>query len=127
MGTFLFDTNVLIFSALRPDLIGQPVRDLFDEPDSDLRASAVSLYEIGNKHRLGKLPVTVEDGERIAAGFKMTFVPVDARIMGAAARLEWPHRDPWDRIIAAQALALGATLVSSDRAFDAMPGLTRLW
>ena len=56
-----------------------------------------------------------------------TFVPLNAEVCAAASVMDWPRRDPWDRLIAAPAMAAGAALVSSDRAFDALTGLERIW
>ncbi len=61
-----------------------------------------------------------------AAG-KFEFAALDLEIARQAALLEWPHRDPFDRIIAATALEAGAPLVSKDASFDGCAGLSRVW
>ncbi len=90
-------------------------------------ASAASFYEVGNKHRTGKLKLDTSGLRKTVSVFEIGVLPLTADVMEQAANLDWSHRDPWDRIIAAQALASGSILVSSDRAFDEVAGLTRLW
>lgn len=91
--------------------------------------SAISLFEIGQKVRLGKWPemepvlpnlmeVAHEQGARI--------VDLSAAASLLAAALSWDHHDPFDRIIAATAITHGSALVSADAAFDAL-GNDRRW
>ena len=123
--TFLLDTNVLVYGILEPTRITRAASEVI--ASGELYAAAASIYEVGNKHRTGKLPIPPGPFRERVGASGVSFVPMDAAVAELASSLEWSHRDPWDRIIAAQALALGAALVSSDRAYDAVPGLTRLW
>ena len=96
--------------------------------------SAISLYEIGQKARLGKWPevrpyvaslpgIAVEQGARLLA--------VTPEISLHAATLHWDHRDPFDRLIYATAQAEQLVLISADAIFDSLSGsrgwLGRLW
>lgn len=85
--------------------------------------SAVSLYEIGQKLRAGKwpemepyrhelIPVVARMGGQVAV--------VDGQIAEIAATLDWPHRDPFDRIIAATSILTGHRLISADPAFSTL-------
>ena len=91
--------------------------------------SAASAWEIATKVRLGRLP-GAEDLERNyldvmeLAGY--TLLSVDSEAALRAGRLVSEHRDPFDRMIAAQALALDIPVVSPDSAFDPF-GVRRLW
>ena len=127
MTAYVLDTNVLIFLSAEPEVLPNRVRRALADHGNELTASVVSIYEVGNKHRLGKLATSPDALVRVSRAFGVSFLPLGDQVCLRASMLEWSHRDPWDRIIAAQALALGAPLVSSDRAFDAVPGLTRLW
>ena len=84
--------------------------------------------EIVTKHRLGKLPhgpATVDVGSAIAdQGFEA--LPISVADAERAGRLPGPHRDPFDRMLIAQAQAHDLVIVSIDSAFDAY-GVVRLW
>lgn len=96
--------------------------------------SAISLFEIGQKVRLGKWPemepfLTRLIGLADEQGGRLLETSAEASLL--AATLDWAHRDPFDRFIAATAITRGLTLISADAAFDALtsepswPG--RLW
>lgn len=95
----------------------------------DVAVSAASAYEITLKHALGKLP-GIESLARDLAGAVLAegFLPLPMTLAHAelAGRLPLRHRDPFDRLLAAQALLEGRTMVSSDAAFDQF-GVARLW
>ncbi len=85
--------------------------------------SPISFYEIGQKVRLGKWPemaAFVDRLQDLAEAEGANLVPLDAAIALRAAKLDWLHRDPFDRFIAATAMELKAPLVSSDAAFDGL-------
>ena len=88
---------------------------------------AASFYEIALKHARGRLPVDPEDARRAMRRSRLELVLANDELMIAAATLEWDNRDPWDRVIAATALALDAPVLTSDGAFDDVPGLERIW
>ncbi len=85
--------------------------------------SAISLFEIGQKVRLGKWPEMEPFLNRLIAladeqGGRLLELSPDASLL--AATLEWAHRDPFDRIIGATAITKGLTLISADTVFDAL-------
>jgi PIN domain nuclease of toxin-antitoxin system len=65
--------------------------------------------------------------EPLLAERGVTEVPLSAQISIHAGLLNWLHRDPFDRIIAATGQALGLPVVSADGVFDQLPGLRRVW
>lgn len=99
------------------------------EAEDVLFVPAVAFYEIGQKARLGKWPemaphvVGLEERAR-ADGFDI--LPLTGAAALSASQLDWAHRDPFDRLIAATALQEQVALVSSDAAFDAV-GVERIW
>lgn len=93
--------------------------------------SPISVYEVTREARLGKWPEIVPHiGELIAEGQTIS-APLTRAIAARAGVIDWPHRDPFDRFIAATAIELGYPLVSKDEEFDALvgtPGWTRrIW
>jgi PIN domain nuclease of toxin-antitoxin system len=99
------------------------------EPLSVVFVSAVSAWEIATKVRLGKLPV-IERLERdfleIMERSGYTLLPIDAANALRAGRFTAPHRDPFDRMLAAQALASDIPILSKDPKLDVF-GVRRLW
>jgi PIN domain nuclease of toxin-antitoxin system len=84
-----------------------------------LYVSAISAYELVRKRELGKLhaPGLAEGWRRDVVRLKATELPLTTEHALRAATLDWPHRDPFDRLLAAQTLVDGLTLVTADKAF----------
>ena len=123
----VFDTNALIFLLTNSSRLTAPARTAATRDDVARLFSAASIYEVALKSRLGKLPID-PSGFRQAlrvGGFAVR--SITEHVIYTAAMLDWPNRDPWDRIIGATARHEGGCLVSSDRAFDELPGISRLW
>ena len=122
----LLDSNALLWWLVSPSGLTARAREAIADPQTDVLFSPVSIYELLYKYRLGKLEDDV-GGLRPAAladGFmELAITGVHAAI---AANLAWANRDPWDRLIAAQATAEACPVVSADRAFDEIR-VERLW
>lgn len=124
----MLDTHALLWWVFDSPDLSDGAADTIARADAVL-VSAVSAYEITLKHTLGKLPeagvVARDVGATVAAeGFVMLSVtPEHAE---AAGRLPTHHRDPFDRLLAAQALLEDLDLVSVDRHFDPW-GVRRTW
>ena len=88
--------------------------------------SAASIWEIGIKRRLGKLDFRGAAAAAIGAnGFlELPILPIDAE---AARELSWPHNDPFDRMLVAQARRLTLTLVTSDGAIREYTHVAQFW
>jgi PIN domain nuclease of toxin-antitoxin system len=124
----LVDTGPFAFLLMSSRRMSDGLRRQLAREDR-LYVSAVSFYEIGQKVRLGKWPdmepfASALDETARSDGFDV--VPLSGAIALSAAHLNWPHRDPFDRMIAATALREEVSLVSSDAAFDAV-GIDRIW
>ena len=92
--------------------------------------SPVTFYEIAQKVRLGKWPLMaphVDVLPDLARESAIAVAPVSSEIAVIAGSLDWPHRDPFDRLLAATALVNGWMLISADTAFDSLIGLRRVW
>ena len=126
MTGYLFDTHVVIWLALAPQRIPANLLDQLREPEAELFTSPVTAMEIATKHRIGKLI----EAEPLLHGYRAhlrrlgtTPLPLADEHALLAGSLAWEHRDPFDRLLAAQAITEGLALVSADTAFKQLPGL----
>lgn len=114
----LLDTHTLVWAALAPSRLSLRARDLIVDPENDRMVSAASAYEIEYKRQrdpdLSRLPTDLDE---LRDALVFEWLPVDEGHATQAGRLPRHHRDPWDRIIVAQALAENLTVISADKAF----------
>ncbi len=125
----LLDTHVLIWAVTDPKRLFRSVRALLEDTATSVLVSSASAWEIATKHRLGKLPEAgeiLQDYEGHLATFLAEDLCVTARHALTAGGFPSPHRDPFDRLLAAQALLEGVPLVTTDPAFRGFP-VSRLW
>jgi PIN domain nuclease of toxin-antitoxin system len=114
----LLDTHALIWWLTDNPRLSAPARAAIADPDNAVFASAVSGYEIANKQRLGKLPGKLaEILPKALRRARLAAQGLTLDHMIAAGSLPGPHRDPWDRLLIAQAMADGFTVVSLDPVF----------
>jgi PIN domain nuclease of toxin-antitoxin system len=125
----LLDTCTVIWATLSPASLSQQARETIADEGNVVLVSAASAWEISTKVRAGRLQ-GAEKLERDylevmdAAGY--TQVAIDTQAALRAGRLVAEHRDPFDRMIAAQALALDVAVVSPDAQLDQF-GVRRMW
>jgi PIN domain nuclease of toxin-antitoxin system len=125
----LLDTHAIIWWFEGSPAMPPTAREAIYENSASVFVSAVSAYEISLKHHRGRLPQTaalVRDFERMVAdeGFLSLDVSLDHGLRAGV--LAIPHRDPFDRLLIAQATLEQMTLVSNERLFDSF-GVRRLW
>ncbi len=111
--SFLLDTHVFLWFDLSSPRLSERTRSLISRSDQTVYVSAVSFWEIAIKRRDGKL--TYDGAPRTAAadaGF--IELDIDASDAERAGALDWSHRDPFDRMLAAQCLNRSLTLVTAD-------------
>ena len=128
--TLLLDTHVLIWALAAPHRLPATVRARVADRRESLAVSAASALEIATKHRLGRLPEATAlvhsfDAQVFRLGADV--IAIEARHAITAGSLEWKHRDPFDRMLAAQAMSEGLELVSADAVFAGLPGLAVVW
>jgi PIN domain nuclease of toxin-antitoxin system len=99
------------------------------ESDAELLLSTASLWEIAIKVSIGKLTLTrpfdVFIPEQLAFN-SITELPINLKHLGVISSLAFPHRDPFDRLLIAQAMTESLPVVSADAAFD-LYSVKRLW
>lgn len=125
----LLDTHALLWWVAGDTALTPRARKAIDDEANTVHVSAVSALEVSIKHRRGKLPeagALTEDflGEINRQGFVPLSVTLEHGDL--AGRLPIEHKDPFDRILIAQALLESMTLISNERVFDSvLPH--RLW
>lgn len=112
----LLDTHVLIWALTSPDRIGPVHRDEIEDPANDVFFSAASIWEIAIKAGLGRADFVIDPALVAQAAVEAGFVelPIRAAVAMRVAKLPRHHRDPFDRLLVAQALAEPALLYTMD-------------
>lgn len=125
----LLDTHVLLWALMEPERLSDRARQALENPDNTLLVSSASAWEMAVKYRLGRLPgaeSVVHGFDRHVKALRATELPMTSQHALLAGRLEVHHRDPFDRVLAAQSLVEGATLVTSDPAMKTFP-ISIIW
>ena len=124
----LIDTQCWLWMNASPEKLSRQTRALLLAPSTERILSAASIWEIGIKYHLGKLPLPVAPADYVPARLaltKTTSMSISATHALRASSLPALHRDPFDRMIIAQALVEGVPVLSSDGQLDAY-GIRRL-
>lgn len=125
---FLLDTHTLLWAIYTPEKLGKSAREVISQSDR-VFASAVSAYEIAYKYKCGKLDhaasLACSFVEQIAVpGYRLlNLTPSHAQFAGL---MPFAHKDPFDRLLIAQAQIEQLTLISNETLFDSM-AVIRLW
>ncbi|MGW9414578.1 type II toxin-antitoxin system VapC family toxin [Arthrobacter cupressi] len=127
---YLLDTHALIWALTEPRKLSAKARRIVQSLDHRLLASAATAYELAYKHRLGKLPGL--DGlllgyPRHIAELCDEELSIRSNHALAAGQLEWDHRDPFDRLIAAQAIVESLVIITADQALQDFGLVETLW
>jgi len=128
--SILLDTHVLLWALLSPERLAAHDLALLKDPGVTVLVSPVSALEIAIKHRLGTLigvePVIMGYTAHLAT-LGAQELPVLSTHAMTAGLFAVPHRDPFDRLLAAQAITEGLTLLTGDAAMAQFPGLVIGW
>ena len=125
----LLDTHALIWWLTDSSRLSKKVHYAIFDPLNEKRVSAATAWEITTKHRLGKLPgceLIAADVAGAIAHQGFAELPITVADAARAGALPGPHRDPFDRMLIAQALTYNLVLVSNESLFDQY-GVYRLW
>ena len=125
----LLDTHVLLWFLADDPALTARAKVMIENPDNEKLVSIASCWEIAIKAGLGKLRLGEPAGELLQRELprnNFDVLPITLGHATAVQSLPHHHRDPFDRLLIAQAQADGLSVVGADEAFDAY-GVARIW
>ena len=120
----LLDTHTFLWFINGDDRLGKRAREVISNIESEVLLSIASLWEIAIKISLGKLELELlfpELVQRQLIANEIGLLPIDPRHLFALTDLPFHHRDPFDRLIIAQAMSEGIPVLSGDEEFQNYP------
>jgi PIN domain nuclease of toxin-antitoxin system len=124
----LLDTHLLLWAAGHPDRLSSEARNFMDNPENELLFSAASLWEVAIKRGLGRDDFKV-DARVLRRGLldnSYSELPIVSDHVVAIESLPTIHKDPFDRVLVAQATVEGITLLTTDPIVARYPGPVRM-
>jgi PIN domain nuclease of toxin-antitoxin system len=125
----LVDTHALIWTLDEPHRLSATAAAAISDPTNDRLLSAATIWEVAIKVGLGKLSLSLpyrQWVEKAVADLRLTILPITVEYAERQIALPMHHKDPFDRLLIAQALVEGVPIVCADPAFDPY-GVTRIW
>jgi PIN domain nuclease of toxin-antitoxin system len=124
---FLLDTHLLLWASGAPERLATSTKKLLEAPEHELVFSVASLWEVAIKSTLGREDFKVDAGVLRRGLIENGYIELAVAGVHAVASAALPplHRDPFDRLLIAQAAVEGITLLTSDVAVAAYPGPIR--
>ena len=124
----LLDTHILLWGAIEPERLPVSAGALIEDPDNDIAFSVVTLWEVAIKTARGRADFRIDVGslrrQLIDNGYAELAIAGAHAV--ALASLPPLHKDPFDRMLVAQAMVEGVTLVTGDPVVARYPGPIRL-
>lgn len=115
MKNFIIDTQLFLWWLVNSEKLSSKARKLIQEEEASIFLSAASVWEISIKSSIGKLP-QIENVCKIAEEEGFELLAIEALHAERTRSLSFHHKDPFDRLLVAQAQVLGVQLVTSDKA-----------
>ena len=128
-ATYLLDSHALLWWWFDPDRLSTAVRELLSDPATPVLVSSASVWELSLKHHQGKLPElsgAIADLQGLLQADGFEGLPISLAHGLRAGGYSQPHRDPFDRMLAAQAELDRLVLLSADPQLSTFPCQT-LW
>ena len=125
----LLDAHSLIWALDDPSRLGPRAIAILEAPDNEMVISAGTIWELSIKVGLGKLSLSLPFQtwmERALVDLHLTVAPITVEVAQRQMSLPFHHRDPFDRLLAAQCLVEVIGIVSADSVFDRY-GVDRIW
>ena len=122
----LLDSHAVYSWVAGSQRLSETARGLILDRSNDVLVSAVSIYELEWKAQRSRIALPPQELRAALRRNAVEDLPITHDHADYAAQLDWDHRDPWDRLLAAQARLEGCALVSLDQVFDAI-GVDRQW
>ncbi|WP_337270138.1 type II toxin-antitoxin system VapC family toxin [Oryzifoliimicrobium ureilyticus] len=116
----LLDSHAVYWWTIGSARLSPHARALIEDKNNTVLVSAVSFYELDNKMRLKKLDLKPQELRVAVTASGLQTLAINDVHAELAAAFDWEHRDPWDRILAAQTRLEHCALVSTDVVFDAV-------
>lgn len=130
MGQYLLDSNAFIWAESAPSVLKREAREVIENPENTLFVSMACLWELADKASKGKWPefdlIMQHQPDGLAGALQqsgMFVMPIEIFHIDAAYRLPLLHRDPFDRMMIAQAMAEDLIVITADRVFEQYAGL----
>ena len=126
---YILDTHTLLWWLFDSPRLSTAARKLVADPSNTIFASSASAWEIATKHRLGKLPEAQVLAQDLGGWFRRAgFVELSVSVAHAQRAGSWPqpHRDPFDRMIAAQSVIESLPVIGCDKALQTF-GVRQVW
>jgi len=127
---YLLDTHTFLWVINEDKKLSYTAREIINDVNSILFLSAASAYEIMNKNRIGRL----NGYENITKNYfsliktaSITELAINTHHAHYAGEFEWEHRDPFDRLLAAQSYIDNLILITDDKCFKTLPWVKTLW
>jgi PIN domain nuclease of toxin-antitoxin system len=122
----LLDSHTLFWAVADRPRLAQKARSALLDPANEIFVSTLSYYQLGFKAGRGRLSALAAGIAIDVENSDLIEIDIGKRHLIAAASFDWKHGDPWDRILAAQALLEDCAIVSADKVFDEI-GVERIW
>lgn len=126
---YLLDTHTFLWMDHDPDNLSDTAREICKERSNQLLLSTVSIWEMQIKYQLGKLKLPADLPyiiENQVSTNDMTILSIEPVQIYKLATLPDIHRDPFDRMLIAQALLIGSPIITKDKKFSGYP-IDTIW